>query len=96
MASLGRVKASQGRWLGRVESNARGAMIGRLLFRVSSDETRVHNSYRVRAWGTSTGRPNTARICATQNCLTAWSKHSLQERSSVFLARGLVLLLEAD
>lgn len=62
MASLCRVQASQWWRLGRVESNAWGAMIGRLLFGVSANKAWVDNSYWVGARCTSTSWTDTTRI----------------------------------
>ncbi len=62
MASLCRIQASQWWRFGRMESNARSAMVGRLLFGVATDKAWMDNSYWVGARCTSTSWTYTTRI----------------------------------
>ena len=98
MARLGRVEPAQGRLLCLVQSNARRAMVCRLLLGAAAHETSVNDCDRVRAGGRATrGWAHTVSlvlISTAKDRLTTGSEHPLEQRPAIFLPSRLSLLFE--
>ena len=94
MATFCRVESIERRWLRRMKSYARCTMISRLSFRPAAHEAWMYYRYWITTGSsTSRGWPHTislVRLSTAEHSLASGSENSLQQRTAVFLSRGLI------